>query len=149
MVSFYHFDRMNQVQPEPGEWSNYFQRFLDGQMLYGSWYDHVGNWWNKTKTYPKLHYMFYEDIAEVIYLVEPLPEDKKTIVELVHFDNMKNNEMTNCSKRPFFDFSISQFMRKGKVGDWKTHFTVAQNEAFDEDYRSKMKDPTLRFRTEI
>lgn len=37
----------------------------------------------------------------------------------------------------------------GKVGDWKTHFTVAQNEAFDEDYRSKMKDPTLRFRTEI
>lgn len=98
MVSFYHFDRMNQVQPEPGEWSNYFQRFLDGQsehklchkmfvfdafsfwyrlltflcrpvasVLYGSWYDHVGNWWNKTKTYPKLHYMFYEDIAEVIY----------------------------------------------------------------------------------
>ncbi|PWA28423.1 hypothetical protein CCH79_00015914 [Gambusia affinis] len=184
MVSFYHFDRMNQVQPEPGEWSNYFQRFLDGQsfllflccpvasVLYGSWYEHVGNWWNKTKTYPKLHYMFYEDIAE-FYLQSrhltlcfqdtereidklcsflgssPSAEDKKTIVELVHFDNMKNNEMTNCSKRPFFDFSISPFMRKGKVGDWKTHFTVAQNEAFDEDYRSKMKDPTLRFRTEI
>ncbi|XP_008430466.1 cytosolic sulfotransferase 3-like [Poecilia reticulata] len=159
MVSFYHFDRMNMVQPEPGEWSSYFQRFLDGQMLYGSWYDHVGNWWNKTKTYPKLHYMFYEDIAEdtereidklCSFLgLSPSAEDKKTIVELVHFDNMKNNEMTNCSKRPFFDFSISPFMRKGKVGDWKNHFTVAQNEAFNEDYKSKMKDPTLRFRTEI
>lgn len=37
----------------------------------------------------------------------------------------------------------------GKVGDWKDHFTVAQNEEFDEDYKEKMKNPTLRFRTEM
>ena len=37
----------------------------------------------------------------------------------------------------------------GKVGDWKNHFTVAQSEEFDEDYKRKMKNPTLQFRTEI
>ncbi|KAH1170145.1 hypothetical protein KIL84_001130 [Mauremys mutica] len=37
----------------------------------------------------------------------------------------------------------------GIAGDWKNHFTVAQNETFNEDYERKMAGTNLQFRTEI
>ena len=30
-VSYFHFDRMNYGQPEPGDWNSFLQRFLDGK----------------------------------------------------------------------------------------------------------------------
>lgn len=81
--------------------------------------------------------------------------------------------MVNHSTIAVMDFKISHFMRKGnlimaahvceaeqqnrlilfgsagKVADWKNHFTVAQNEEFDDHYKIKMTDPTLQFRTEL
>uniref|UniRef100_A0A672HZR4 Sulfotransferase n=1 Tax=Salarias fasciatus TaxID=181472 RepID=A0A672HZR4_SALFA len=159
LVSYFHFERMNFSQPEPGDWNSYLQRFMEGKMVFGSWYDHVNGWWKKKQTYSKLHYMFYEDLAEdtgreidklCSFLgLSPSAEEKTRVMSGVTFDNMKNNAMTNYSTDPSMDFKISSFMRKGKVGDWKNHFTVAQNEEFDEDYKSKMKDQTLQFRTEI
>ncbi|XP_037539761.1 cytosolic sulfotransferase 3-like [Nematolebias whitei] len=159
MVSYFHFESMTSTQPETGTWSNYFQRFIQGKMVYGSWYDHVSNWWKKKETYPNLHYMFYEDLIEdtqqeidklCSFLgLSPSAELKEMVVSGVQFDKMKNNQMANYSNVPFMDFNISPFMRKGKVGDWKNHFTVAQNEEFDDDYKKKMKDPTLQFRNEI
>ncbi|XP_051280528.1 cytosolic sulfotransferase 3-like [Dicentrarchus labrax] len=159
MVSYFHFDRMNMVEPEPGDWSSYLHRFMEGKVVFGSWYDHVNGWWKKKQTYSKLHYMFYEDLIEdtgreidklCCFLgLTPSVEKKKKITSGVQFDNMKKNDIVNHSTIPFMDFKISPFMRKGMVGDWKNHFTVTQNEQFDEDYKKKMRDPTLQFRTEI
>ncbi|XP_041655859.1 cytosolic sulfotransferase 3-like isoform X2 [Cheilinus undulatus] len=159
MVSYFHFDRMALVQPEPGDWSSYFLRFMDGKMVFGSWYDHVSGWWKKKQTYPQLHYMFYEDMIEdtaqefeklCCFLgLSPSAEEKERIMSAVQFSEMKTNKMVNYSLFPGMDFTKSSFMRKGKVGDWKNYLTVAQNEKFDEDYKKKMKDPTLMFRTEI
>lgn len=30
-VSYFHFDRMNMVQPEPKDWNSFLQRFMDGK----------------------------------------------------------------------------------------------------------------------
>ncbi|KAG8002581.1 Cytosolic sulfotransferase 2 [Nibea albiflora] len=159
VVSYFHFDRMNKVQPEPGDWNSYLHRFMEGKVVFGSWHDHVNGWWKKKQSYSKLHYMFYEDMIEdtgreidklCSFLgLSPSVEEKKRITDGVQFDNMKKNDMANYSTLTIMDFKVSPFMRKGKVGDWKNHFTAAQNEEFDEDYEKKMKDSTLQFRTEI
>nr|XP_046254046.1 cytosolic sulfotransferase 1-like [Scatophagus argus] len=160
VVSYFHFDRMNMVQPEPGDWSSFLHRFMQGKMVFGPWYDHVNGWWKKKQNYSKLHYMFYEDMIEDtgreidklcrFVGLSPSVEEKKRVMHRTQFDNMKKNDMVNYATLPtVMDFKISPFMRKGKVGDWKNHFTVAQNEEFDEDYKKKMKDSTLQFRNEI
>ncbi|XP_066499658.1 cytosolic sulfotransferase 2-like [Hoplias malabaricus] len=156
-VSYFHFDRMENVQPEPGDWGSFLQRFKEGKMVFGSWFDHVCGWWEKKQTYSNIHYMFFEDLVEdtareinrlCSFLgLSTSEEESKKIREDVQFDVMKANPMTNHSGDSTLDFSISQFLRKGKVGDWKNHFTVAQNEEFDEYYKQKMKNTTLQFRT--
>ncbi|XP_042263832.1 cytosolic sulfotransferase 3-like [Thunnus albacares] len=156
-VSYFHFDRMNKVQPEPGDWSSFLQRFIEGKMVFGSWYEHVRVWWEKKKTSSNILYLFYEDLIEnteqelsrlCSFLgLSPSEELKKQVIEKVLFDNMKKNKMVNGSNDEVFDFKISPFMRKGKVGDWRNHFTVEQNEQFDEDYEKKMKNTDLEFRT--
>uniref|UniRef100_A0A3Q0SYS9 Sulfotransferase n=1 Tax=Amphilophus citrinellus TaxID=61819 RepID=A0A3Q0SYS9_AMPCI len=148
-VSFFHFNRMNLVQPDPGDWSTFLQEFMEGKRVFGS----------KKQTYSNLHYMFYEDLIEdyrreidglCSFLgLSPSAEEKERVRASVTFDSMKQNKMTNCSTVAVMDQKVSPFMRKGKVGDWKNHFTVAQNEQFDEDYKKKMKNPDLKFRFEI
>ncbi|KAG9328096.1 hypothetical protein JZ751_016559 [Albula glossodonta] len=158
-VSYFHFDRMNMVEPEPGDWPSFLQRFQEGKMVFGSWYDHVKGWWEKKQTNPKILYLMYEDLAEDMgreldrvcsFLGLSLTEEERCkVIEGVGFDAMKKNSMTNYSTIKVMDFKISPFMRKGKVGDWKNHFTVSQNEQFDKEYKKKMTHTTLRFRTEI
>ncbi|XP_028308202.1 cytosolic sulfotransferase 1-like [Gouania willdenowi] len=159
VVSFFHFDRMNLLHPDPKDWSSFLQRFMEGKMVFGSWYDHVNGWWQKKQTYEKLHYMLFEDMIEdtgreidklCSFLgVSPSAEEKEKITGVVQFDEMKKNPMANYSTCAAMDFKISPFMRKGKVGDWKNHFTVAQNEVFEEVYQKKMKDASLQFRTQL
>uniref|UniRef100_A0A452V4W1 Sulfotransferase n=1 Tax=Ursus maritimus TaxID=29073 RepID=A0A452V4W1_URSMA len=160
MVSYYHFQRMNQILPDPGTWEEYFETFISGKVAWGSWYDHVKGWWDIKDRYQVL-FLFYEDIKRdpkreiqkvMQFMGKNLDEtvlDK--IVQETSFEKMKENPMTNRSTVPksILDQSISPFMRKGTVGDWKNHFTVAQNERFDEIYRQKMEGTSINFFTEL
>uniref|UniRef100_A0A8C5KSR8 Sulfotransferase n=1 Tax=Jaculus jaculus TaxID=51337 RepID=A0A8C5KSR8_JACJA len=160
MVSYYHFQRMSQVLPDPGTWEEYFETFINGKVSWGSWFDHVKGWW-KIRDKHQILFIFYEDIKRdpkheiqkvMQFMGKNLDEavlDK--IVQETSFEKMKENPMTNRSTVPksVMDQSISPFMRKGTVGDWKNHFTVAQNERFDEIYREKMKGTSIRFSMEL
>lgn len=44
---------------------------------------------------------------------------------------------------------LSGLCISGTVGDWKNHFTVAQNDRFDEIYKQKMDGTSLNFCMEL
>ncbi|XP_015277292.1 PREDICTED: sulfotransferase 1C2-like [Gekko japonicus] len=122
-VSYFHFHRMNQGMPEPGNWDQFVEDFLATKLAYGSWFDHVRGWWEAKDRHPIL-YLFYEDMKE-----DPAGEIQKVaqflgmelseavlnqIVQHTAFENMKTNPMVNYTTAPSFvmDHTISPFMRK-------------------------------------
>ncbi|XP_075441061.1 sulfotransferase 1C1-like isoform X1 [Ascaphus truei] len=160
LVSYFHFHRMNKGLPDPGSWESFVSAFLTGDVAWGSWFDHVIDWW-KAKDRHQILYVFYEDMIEDLkreirkvmkFLGKDLSEE---VLEKIHrhttFQAMKENPMANYSSIPsaVFNQSISPFMRKGTVGDWKNHFLVAQNDEFEEEYKRKMEGSGLNFRTQL
>ncbi|NWX36246.1 ST1B1 Sulfotransferase, partial [Notiomystis cincta] len=159
-VSYYYFDLMNKLLPNPKTWAEYLEEFMAGRVAYGSWYNHVKGYWERRKDHPIL-YLFYEDLKEdprreIAKVAEFLGQKLSgaaldTITRHTSFEAMRDNPATNYSRVPsdLMDQGVSPFMRKGTTGDWKNHFTVAQNERFDRDYAQKMSGTDLCFRTQI
>ncbi|XP_050953275.1 sulfotransferase family 1, cytosolic sulfotransferase 5 isoform X1 [Labeo rohita] len=160
VVSYYHFDRMHLHQPEPGPWPHYLEKFMTGQLGWGSWYDHVKGYW-KERHNKKILYIFYEDmqedpVCEVTRIAEFLGRQlsKSTIeniVQMTTFSAMRENPMANYSSIPdsVFDRTVSDFMRKGQVGDWKNQFSAEEDAAFDEHYCKMMADCPIPIRFTI
>nr|XP_056713366.1 sulfotransferase 1 family member D1-like [Euleptes europaea] len=159
-VSFYYFHQMAKMHPEPGTWHEFLEKFVAGEVVFGSWYDHVKGWWEKKKSHPIL-YLFYEDMKEnprcelqkvTQFLEKEVTEEaQEKILHHTTFQEMQKNPTSNYKllSTGEMDHSVSPFMRKGITGDWKNHFTVAQNERFDKDYTEKMAGSTLKFQMEI
>ncbi|XP_029462879.1 sulfotransferase 1 family member D1-like isoform X2 [Rhinatrema bivittatum] len=159
-VSFFHFYQSVQMLQDVGSWEEFLQKYIAGEVSYGSWYDHVKGWWEKRQEH-RILYLFYEDMKEdpareirkvMRFLEKDLGEEvQEKIVRHTSFQAMKENPMTNYEtiSHEVLDQTVSPFMRKGITGDWKNHFTVAQSEVFDADYAQKMEGSELHFRTEI
>ncbi|KAM9305384.1 sulfotransferase 1C2-like [Gastrophryne carolinensis] len=160
VVSYYFFDLMNQTQPDPGTWEQYVEKFLKGDVGWGSWFDHVLGWWN-AKDKGQILYVFYEDMKEdpkneirkvMKFLGKDLSEEVvEKICQHTSFKAMKENPMANYSSFPksVFDQKLSPFMRKGEVADWMNHFTESQNKRFDAEYEKRMRGTDLKFRISI
>ncbi|XP_070583522.1 sulfotransferase 1C2-like [Erythrolamprus reginae] len=159
-VSYFHFHRMLALFEDPGKWEDFLGNFIAGKVGYGSWFDHVRGWW-EAKDHHSILYLFYEDIKE-----NPAREIQKVaqflnielselvldqIVQHTTFERMKKNPMANYSNVPSFvmDQNVSPFMRKGTVGNWKEHFTVAQSQLLDEICTQQLGNTGLKFRTEL
>ncbi|XP_064193321.1 sulfotransferase family 5A, member 1 [Anguilla rostrata] len=156
-VSYYHFHKMANFLPQPGTFDEFLNNFLDGTLHYGSWFDHVRGWTSQAEDNLNFFYITYEDMWQDLrgslerisaFLQCPLQaEELNSTQRHCSFSRMKENAMVNYTQIPdeIMDHSKGQFMRKGKIGDWKNMFTEEQSQRFDQVFESEMQSSQLRF----
>lgn len=78
-------------------------------------------------------------------------EDISDIADKCSFTKLKlaNDTIKDYSPLGDVGIKVKKFMyRKGEIGDWKNHFTVAMNEHFDAIYKEEMKDSDIQIQFE-
>nr|XP_056701854.1 sulfotransferase 2B1-like [Euleptes europaea] len=156
LVSSYHFCMIFKTLKDPGSLEEYLEKFLSGNVICGSWFDHVKGWMG-LKGSPNFFYITYEELQQDLrgcvekichFLGKKLSSQQiDSVVEYATFQKMKENKMSNYSLMPdhLMDHQKGKLMRKGISGDWKNHLTVAQNEHFDRVYRENMRGMNTTF----
>eukprot|EP00062_Callorhinchus_milii_P004402 gi/632942763/ref/XP_007886603.1/ PREDICTED: sulfotransferase family cytosolic 2B member 1-like [Callorhinchus milii] len=155
LVSSFYYHGMASFVENPGTFDEFFQKFLEGKVMFGSWFDHVNSWW-AIKDNEKIIHVSYEEMLEDMrgvllklsdFLGKKLSEEIiEVIVSQTKFCNMKQNKMSNYSLVPetLMNQKKSQFFRKGICSDWKNNFTVAHAERFDLVFKQRMKEMNLK-----
>ncbi len=155
IVSFYHFYRANVgLGLFPGPFQEFDEMFMNGQVVYGDWFNYTLEYWNKRNDTNFL-VVSYEEMMEnpphvvkqvATFMGDEISDEHATkIAKMTSFGAMKETIDPFTKERGFTKSEISPFMRKGVVGDWKNYFTVAQNEDFDKIYSEKMAGSGLKY----
>ncbi|MBZ3876424.1 Bile salt sulfotransferase [Sciurus carolinensis] len=150
LVSGYYFWSTSTLSKKIESREQYFKWFIQGNVPYGSWFEHIRGWMSMRdrKNFLLLSYEeLQKDPRSTIekicqFLGKKLnPEELDSVLKNSSFHVMKQNKMSNFKILP--ETLISKHFsltRKGICGDWKNHFTVAQAEAFHKVYQEKMAD---------
>ncbi|KAM9316651.1 amine sulfotransferase-like [Gastrophryne carolinensis] len=160
LVSYYHFIKIFVKLQYKIDWETFFDLFMSGRLLGGSWFNHIKGWYTQKEHYNILFISYEEMIRDLRSAVLKMCKfvdvelDAQTIdvvVEKSTFNNMKCDPLANYEFLPkdLANFDETKFLRKGTVGDWKNFMTVAQNEEFDMVYRRKIGDLPIRFAWDI
>ncbi|XP_071491198.1 sulfotransferase 1A1-like [Diadema antillarum] len=165
-VSLYHFSFVIGYLPSYETWDVFFEEYIAGRTIVGSWFENVLPWWRR-RSHPNVLFLKYEDMKKdhrgaveqvASFMGKSFSDDViDRIVEASTFSAMKNSKSANpdsviVTYAPATDEnpikSGLSFMRKGAIGDWKNYFTVNQNRRFDELYAKEMAGTGLEFQFE-
>lgn len=123
-------------------WEDFFPLFIRGETEWGSWFEHVKEFWLR-RNEENVLFIRYEDLLRnaessveqvAKFLGYSLTHERCCeIAKKINFDAMKKDATVNYqwSRSLRSDFS---FIRKGLPGEWKEFFTPAQEKQFDELY---------------
>ncbi|XP_018415521.1 PREDICTED: sulfotransferase 6B1-like [Nanorana parkeri] len=155
-VSLFHYYKDNPNLPTIGMWSTYFDMFLQGQVVCGSWFDHILSWEEHRNEMGTL-FLYYESMKKnpfksvrkiSSYLGINMNDNEiHEICKKTSFSEMKDNVEKEVSDPNHTVCSLTSnrrlIFRKGTVGEWKQYFSTKQNRLFDELYNTKMNASCL------
>lgn len=138
-VSFYHHTRgfVKHYDFAEGTFDEFFECFLAGEVDFGDYFEHLLSWYAKREE-PNVLFLTYEamraDPAGAVRAVgrflgpthEAAVEDAAVlgrILEHSSFASMRRDQLRWASARPA---GMPEFVRKGVVGDWRSHFSPGQ-----------------------
>ncbi|KAJ1204777.1 hypothetical protein NDU88_000215 [Pleurodeles waltl] len=133
-VSLFHFHNNNPVLPNYDSWDEFFECFISGKVVYGSYFDHAIAW-NKHIDDENVMIVMFEDMKQDLvaattqiadfFGIRLTKEQIQFIADKCSFKSMKEKSNETHGKMGSIIF------RKGDVGDWKNHFSEAQSQEMD------------------
>lgn len=160
LVSYYHHEKLIKLHGLTGDFATFFNFFIEDKLIFSPFFEYTVQAWER-RSHPNMCILFYEDMKqdlakEIKKVAEFLgksvtDEQVGNLVAHLGFDKMKQNDTVNneaIREVAFVSGSKGSFIRKGEVGDWKTHFTKEMNEKMDELIEKHFKNIGLNFRYE-
>ncbi|KAM9290595.1 sulfotransferase 6B1-like [Gastrophryne carolinensis] len=140
-VSYYHFMNSHPALPTYRSWEDYFENYVTGNVLFGSYFDFTLGWERHVDD-GNLLVLTFEDMKVDpstamkkicdFYGLSLTEEQIQRVQERTSFASMKANN-------PAADGEFAKyFYRKGEIGDWKSLFTEEQSRAVDALYEKHL-----------
>ncbi|XP_071952598.1 sulfotransferase 1C2-like [Antedon mediterranea] len=158
-VSLYHVKKTIGT-PDASSWEAFIGQWIEQKNLeYGGFFPHVLDFW-KYRHEPYFLYMKFEDMKKdprgaIIQFADHLEctLTEEELDRVVYNSDVKNMKKTyekvekNIPNGELLTKAMGKapFIRKGQIGDWKNHYTVAQNEQFDAVIRENLHGTGLAF----
>ncbi|XP_034063528.1 sulfotransferase family 2, cytosolic sulfotransferase 3 isoform X2 [Gymnodraco acuticeps] len=154
LVSSFYFHQMAEFLDDPGTFDEFIKKFLDGNVMFGKWTDHVKSW-RSAELGDRILFITYEEMCQDLpaalrqmsdFLGRNLSEGTiQKIAQHCTFKTMKTNRMSNFSLVPkeYMNLEKSLFLRKGVPGDWKNHFSSEHLARFTSAIRKEMQSESF------
>ena len=145
-VSFYYHTQgfINHYNFGEGTFDAFLELFMQGKVDFGDYFDNLLSWY-ACKSDENVLFLTYEELKGstrdcVLQIASFLGETYKSrllasneallndVLEHSSFESMHKSQDRWSSDRPK---EYTRFVRKGSIGDWKTHLTSAQSEGMN------------------